>query len=182
MRFGLMAMSQSISEILKAAAAYLELSRRSALAIFLAAISFTAAAIVSALLGRGWEWWTYLVPVIVWSGTMFFYRPRSLSRQAAKRRRQNEKIAVSSIEKLNLAEVCAISYIYHDGGSCRARANPVFAELERLHLLERADPLTDARTPMWQIPKSRRLSRALRREFGRPDPTKATDQPPWRAW
>jgi hypothetical protein len=172
---------QSISEILKAAAAYLELRRRSALAIFLASICFTATAGISTLLGRDWEWWTYVVPVIVFSGVMFFYPSHSPTSNAA-RRRQNEKIAISSLDKLDHGERWAISYIHHTGGSCRVKPNPVFAELERLHLLERADPSSDARTPIWQIPKSRRMSRALRREFGRPDKLQAKGEPPWRAW
>jgi hypothetical protein len=176
-----MAMMHSISEILKAAAGYLDIRPRPALAIFLAAICFLIAEIALSLFGRGWEWWIYLVPVIVFSGTMFFYQARFREGwRAARRRRRNENIAIEAIDKLDQAESSAILHIYHGGGFCRARNNRVFAELERLHILKRFDPLDQAQRPMWQIP--RRISRALRRKFGRPDVTKASGQPPWQTW
>ena len=173
-------MLHSISEILKAATAYLQIQRRTALAIFLASVGFTIAELASGVLGHFGEWWTYVVPVIVFSGTMFFYRTVSQRWKAARERRRNELAAISAIDELDQAETSVLSYIYHRGGSCRVRNNVVFAELERLHVLNRVDPLGQARTPIWQIPG--RISRALRRKIGRPDATKSSGQPPWRTW
>jgi hypothetical protein len=159
-----------ISQALQALAAYLNITRRTALAIFIASIAFIAAMICTAVFSFP-SWSIIVMPIIGFSGTMFFYQGGRPRWEQWKRQRRNNRLAIEAINHLGNAENYVVESIYHSGGIVRSSQNRIIVELERIHILSSLDPLGHANQRLYGLTNG--AQKALRTKLGAPDKKQA---------
>jgi hypothetical protein len=170
---------QSIADGLKAAASYMNLQHRPALAIVVACALLIVATLVGWTPAPLGAIWYFVVPVVGFAGTMYLYPRNAAEKWAAqKRHRRRATAALVALDHLSATERQSIEFIFHHGGRYRAdmRFRPL-VELERLNVLEQLDPYSTANERVMRLPPP--IYRRLRWKLGRPTPSKASGDPPW---